>query len=147
MINEVKALGHYPKDSKSDVRERNLAKRLKYAIKRGVLQPAELLELDDFRKQSVHPLDEARSSQLLEEAEQPPEPMEGFVREFFWGPILEVVIVFFLTTFFRGPILLCICRCICICTCICICICMYVFMYMYVGDLFCYAYQYVYVHV
>ena len=95
MIREVKALGHYPRESKNNTGERQLAAKLRHAVKRGALQPAELQELEDFRKQSVHPVDRARSSQLLEEAEQPAEPMEGFLRAFFRGPILEVVIVFF----------------------------------------------------
>ena len=103
LIEEVKALGHYPRESKSDVRECYLARKLRDAIKRGVLQPAQLQDLEDFRTQSVHPVDRARSSQLLEEAEQPAEPMEGFLRAFFRGPILEIVIVFLLSAFFRGP--------------------------------------------
>ena len=94
LIQAVKALGHYPRESKSDLQERNLAAKLRKTIKRGALQPAQLQDLEDFRTQSVHPVHRARSSQLLEEAEQPAEPMEGFLRAFFRGPILEIVIVF-----------------------------------------------------
>ena len=34
----------------------------------GVFQPAEIAELEDLRKRSVHPIDLARSAQLIEES-------------------------------------------------------------------------------
>ena len=148
LIEEVKALGHYPRESKSDVRECNLARKLRQAIKRGVLQPAQLQDLEDFRTQSVHPVDRARSSQLLEEAEQPAEPMEGFLRAFVRGPIVEVVNVFFLSAFSGDlfcyvyayayayvyvHVYVYVYACICLCICMCICIYhIYIYMYMYI---------------
>ena len=36
------------------------------------------MELKSLEEESVHPLDVARSTRLIEEAEQPPDPMEGF---------------------------------------------------------------------
>ena len=57
LINEVKALGHYPKESKSNLIETQLVSKIKTAMKRGAFQPAELTELEDLSKRSVHPID------------------------------------------------------------------------------------------
>jgi len=78
LLSEVRELGHYPRESKSNPTECRLALRLRRAIKRGSLAPAELTELEGMRERAVHPNDLARSAQLIEEAEQPPNPMEGF---------------------------------------------------------------------
>ena len=78
IIDEVRALGYYPRESKTNLVESILAQKLRKAFKGGVFQPAELTELEDLRKRSVHPIDMARSAQLIEEAEQEPDPTEGF---------------------------------------------------------------------
>ena len=57
LINEVKALGYYPKESKSNLIETQLVSKIKAAMKRRAFQPAELTELEDLRKRSVHPID------------------------------------------------------------------------------------------
>ena len=68
LLDEVKALGHYPEESKTNLQESQLAKNLRTAIKSCVFQPAEITELEDLRKRSVHPIDLARSAQLIEES-------------------------------------------------------------------------------
>ena len=68
LLDEVKALGHYPRESKTNLQESQLAQNLRKAIKSGVFQPAEIAELEDLRKRSVHPIDLARSAQLIKES-------------------------------------------------------------------------------
>ena len=50
-------------------------------IRRYQFTPAERIEIDELRRTFVHPRDRARSAQLLEEAQEPPNPMEGFADE------------------------------------------------------------------
>ena len=81
LINEIKELGHYPRESRGSLIECRLLRRLRDAIKFSSFEATELAEVKDLQLRSVHPIDKARSSRLLEEAEQPPDPMEGFADE------------------------------------------------------------------
>ena len=58
-------------------KENSLAMR----IRRSKMSPAQLAELDELRRTSIHPLDQARSAALLQEAQEPPDPMDGFADE------------------------------------------------------------------
>ena len=74
LIDAVKTLGYFPKETKSvGPEEKALAKN----IRRCQFTPAEQTEIDGLRRTSVHPRDRDRSAQLLEEAQEPPNPMEG----------------------------------------------------------------------
>ena len=77
-LKAVEDLGYYPRESKRNPTESKLAMDLRRAHKSGVFQPAELKWLDDFRLRTVHHMDQAISKKLIEEAEQPPDPMLGF---------------------------------------------------------------------
>ena len=58
-----------------------MAFKIRKACRNQCFTPAELLELNELQRTLVHPRDRARSAQLLEEAQKPPHPMEGFADE------------------------------------------------------------------
>ena len=78
LMDEVRRLGHYPKETKSNPSESKLARKLRKALKDEWFNQAQLDELQHLRQQSVHPREAARSMELMQAAEEPPDPMEGF---------------------------------------------------------------------
>ena len=86
LIDEVKELGHYPRSvynprNDQEKREKGLARRIRGARMDQTFSPAELAELDAFQQTSIHPHGRDRSAQLLEKAQEPPNPMEAFADE------------------------------------------------------------------
>ena len=78
LIDAVKTLGYFPKETKSaGPEEKALAKN----ILRCQFTPAERIEINELRRTSVHPSDRARSAQIVKEAQESPNPMEGFADE------------------------------------------------------------------
>jgi len=78
LLNEVRQLGYYPKETRANPVECSLAMRLRRALQHKCFNQAQLEELQQLREQSVHPREAARSMELLQAAEEPPDPMEGF---------------------------------------------------------------------
>ncbi|MDA8609370.1 hypothetical protein N9L19_00485, partial [bacterium] len=84
-FDEVMRLGHYPKETRAskggDGKASNLAYRLRKARAAKKYTAAQESKLDELRRTAVHPRDAARSADLLTEAQEPPDPMEGFSDE------------------------------------------------------------------
>ena len=78
----MRSLGYYPKES-WDVpkEERQTARQIRDARHDNRFTTAQLTELDELQRTSVQPLDRARSTEFLEKAQEPRNPMEGFANE------------------------------------------------------------------
>ena len=61
LLDEVRRLGHYPKDTKNKPSERNLAVRLRRARKDNVFSPAQLQELEQLKAGAPQPGDDRGS--------------------------------------------------------------------------------------
>ena len=78
LLDEVRRLGHYPKETRANPSESKLARKLRNALNDKCFNQAQREELQQLREQSVHPREKARSMELLQSAEESPDPMEGF---------------------------------------------------------------------
>ena len=83
LIDAVKTLGFWPKETrptgdegteeyKLTMKARDLAEKIRRHRHR--FTSAERIELDELQRTSVHPRDRAMSAQLLQEAQEPPNP-------------------------------------------------------------------------
>ena len=85
LIDAVQTLGFFPKETKptgdEGKEEFQLAAKIRKARERQLFTPAEQIELNELKRTLVHPRDCAMSAQLLEEAQEPPNPMECFADE------------------------------------------------------------------
>ena len=75
---EMRSLDYFLHKTRTSDSETVLAKRLNKAMDRDRFTAAQLQELEEFRGRAVHPVVRARSAQLLEGVEPPPDPMEIF---------------------------------------------------------------------
>ena len=78
LLNEVRQLGYYPKETKANPSESKLARRLRAAFNKEWFKQDQLEELQQLREQSVHPRMAARPAEFMQAAEEPPDPREGF---------------------------------------------------------------------
>ena len=58
-----------------------MAERISRALRANRFQPDELAQLDELKRTSGHPCDVAQSAELLEKAQEPPDPMESYADE------------------------------------------------------------------
>ena len=91
LMDAVRRLGYYPKElstptTDQEQQEAQLAMMLRRRLRRNCraglrFSIAQQDELKELRRTSIHPRDRDRSAQLLEEAQEPSNPMECFADE------------------------------------------------------------------
>ena len=78
LLQQLGASGRYPKESaRRGKAEQQLAKKLRHARKAKEFSPAQEAELQTWQQEER----DARVTARIAEAEEPPNPMEGFAEE------------------------------------------------------------------